>query len=121
MKNLTTLAQSLPALGALFVFAAPTLAQKPTPPPTQRQRRPATNGMNLTPAQKTKMQALMTNARAKSLAIRDNATLTPAQKRTQMQAISKEYMAKINAILTPAQLAKMKANRAAYQKNRMSR
>ena len=112
MKNVTALAKTLLALGALFVFAAPILAQTPAAPPMKRQRRPMSN-LNLTPAQKTKMQAIMKDARAKREALRGNTTLAPAQKRAQMQAIAKDSMAKASAILTPAQLAKLKANRAA--------
>ena len=117
MKNRTMFAKSLFALGALFVCAAPLLAQTPTKAPQTaplagRQRRPMRD-LNLTPTQKAQMKTIMKNARAQHQALRGNTALTPAQKKTQSREIAKNTMAQTKAILTPQQLAKLKAERAA--------
>ena len=119
MKNLKLLAKSLLALGALFVLTPSTLAQTPPAPPARRPH--PMQDLNLTKAQKAKMQAIMKDARAKNMALRANTSLTPAQKKAQHQAIAKNSMTQMSAILTPAQLAKLKAARAANGKRRMDR
>lgn len=113
MRNLTVLTKSLFALGALFVCSAPMLAQTPPKAPMAgRQRRPMRD-LNLTSAQKAQMKTIMKAARAQHQALRANTVLTPAQKKAQGREIAKNTMAQTKAILTPQQLAKLKAERGA--------
>lgn len=65
--------------------------------------------LNLTDAQKTQMQQLMTQMRPKMEAIRNNTSLTPEQKRTQMQELRKTQMEQMKSILTPEQQQKMQS------------
>ncbi len=120
MRNMRSLANSALALGALLIFAAPTLAQTSAPSAPAPRRPHLMQDLNLTPAQKMKMQAIIKDARAKNMALRANTALTPAQKKAQHQAIAKNAMTQMSAILTPAQRAKLKAARAANSQRRIA-
>ena len=63
--------------------------------------------LNLTEAQKTKIKAITMASQPKMKALRDNKTLAEKDRRAAMMKIRKADMVKINAILTPAQRAKM--------------
>lgn len=66
-------------------------------------------GVTLTPEQAEKFKAINAEAMPKKKAIRENAALSEAEKRTQMLAVYKEIREKLKAILTPDQLKQMEA------------
>lgn len=67
--------------------------------------------LNLTAAQKQKLQALRQKNRQQMQALR-TANLTPEQRRTRMQALRESQRNQFLSILTPAQQARMKAMQA---------
>ncbi len=74
--------------------------------------------LNLSDAQKAQVKKDREEMRPKMEALRNNTSLTPDQKRTQMQAIREEQKKKMDAILTPEQKAKMEAQRKKMQDDR---
>lgn len=95
-------------------LAAPATA--PAKPGVQGQRRgggpvkrfeAALAKLNLTPDQKTKVDKLMADTKAQALKVRQGAG-TPEEKRTKSRELMKGFRAKLNAILTPEQEAKLK-------------
>lgn len=64
-------------------------------------------GMNLTDEQKTKIQAIREESRAKADAIRDNDKLTEKEKRAQFEALRAATQEQERAILTPEQQKQM--------------
>lgn len=62
--------------------------------------------LNLTAAQKAKLQPIAKASREKMMALRDDQTLTEDQRRAKFKAIRDERNKKIAAILTPAQKKK---------------
>jgi len=64
-------------------------------------------GVTLTPAQAEKFNAIRATEQPKMNAIRENAALTEADKKTQMAAIYADMKQQLIAILTPAQVAEM--------------
>jgi Spy/CpxP family protein refolding chaperone len=67
--------------------------------------------LNLSDAQKTQMQQLMTQMRPKMESIRSNTSLSEDQKRAQMQELRKGQMEQMKSILTPEQQQKMQSMR----------
>jgi Spy/CpxP family protein refolding chaperone len=65
--------------------------------------------MNLTADQKTQLKALHQDMKQQRDAIKNDATLTPEQKKDKMKDLHKAQSEKMNAILTPDQQAKRKA------------
>lgn len=70
--------------------------------------------LGLTDAQKAQVRDIMQQSFEEGKALRDDTTLTPEQKREKGMAIRKGVEEKIDAILTPEQLAKKKEMRAAH-------
>ncbi len=68
--------------------------------------------LGLTPAQKGKLETMMKANRDKMRSIRESKSLTPDQKKSQMKAQRESSMARMKAVLTPAQLAKLAAMQA---------
>lgn len=66
--------------------------------------------LNLTPAQKTKIEAIFKAMRTKSEALR-NQKLTEDQRRQKFMALRTETQNKVNAVLTPAQRKQLEAMR----------
>ena len=108
-------------LGAMLVAVQPMMAQPPQDgdKTTKRERRgqrgqrgdrmqKMAEQLNLTEEQKTQLKPIFEESRTQSKSIRQNAQLTPEQKREQMMAIRKDTMQKVNAILTVEQREKMK-------------
>ncbi|HEY3411495.1 MAG TPA: Spy/CpxP family protein refolding chaperone [Armatimonadota bacterium] len=62
--------------------------------------------LNLTEAQKGQVKGFLSDAQAKAKTVRDNTSLTPVQRRTEMQAIVKALRESIMGILTPEQKAR---------------
>jgi periplasmic protein CpxP/Spy len=67
--------------------------------------------LNLTPEQKTKWQAAMKEQAEQAKALRDDTSLTPAQRREKIKALHEEMQAKLKEILTPEQQEKLKTLR----------
>ena len=67
--------------------------------------------LNLSDTQKAEIKPILQNANQQAKAVRQNASLTPDAKKTQLKAIRQGAMKQIRALLTPAQLAKLKALR----------
>jgi len=59
--------------------------------------------LNLTPEQKTKMQAIRQDARTKMQAVKNNAALSQDEKITQMRAIRQSVREQMQQVLTPEQ------------------
>ena len=64
--------------------------------------------LNLTKEQQGQMKELHETMKQKKEDIRNDQTLTEAQKKAKMKELHKEQKEKINAILTPEQKEKMK-------------
>ncbi len=103
------------ALSALVVTAVPNFAQAA---PGQGHRgagmkkmQKMADALGLTDAQKAQMKPILQSARQQGKAIHDNASLTPEAKKAQMKELRKSTMHQLKAILTPDQVAKMKAMR----------
>ena len=64
-------------------------------------------GVTLTAAQAEQFKAINAAAEPEKKAIRENAALSEAEKRTQMQAVYEKIRQQIKAILTPEQIAEM--------------
>lgn len=67
--------------------------------------------LNLSDTQKAQIKPIMKSANQQAKAVRQNASLTPDAKKTQLKAIRKSAMTQIRALLTPEQIAKLKALR----------
>lgn len=67
--------------------------------------------LDLTREQRVKMKELMQVNKAAKDAIQNNTQLTDAEKKQQLKDLQKQNLQKIQAILTPEQLQKFKANR----------
>ncbi len=67
--------------------------------------------LNLTAAQKAQIRPIVADAARKVRSLRQNTTLSPEARKAQMKAIRKDSMARIAAILTPEQKAKLIAMR----------
>lgn len=104
---------------ALAAPLAPAFAQAPPPPmhgPMSGTRgggrmKMMADQLGLTDAQKAKMQPILMSSRQQMMALRTNATLTPAVRMAKMQSMRKAMNAQMMAILTPAQRTKLKAMR----------
>jgi Spy/CpxP family protein refolding chaperone len=103
------------ALGALTFFAAPSHAQKPGK--AAKHAAKAGHGkfeklakeLNLTDDQKAKIKPIIENQAKQVKAIREDKSLNPAQQKDKLRSLAKETRPQIEAILTPDQLAKLKA------------
>ena len=76
-----------------------------------RQNQEMMKDLNLTPDQSAKMKNVMEEMRPKMDALRDNTSLTPDEKRSQLKALRDEQKTKVDAILTPDQRTKMEEKR----------
>jgi Spy/CpxP family protein refolding chaperone len=65
--------------------------------------------LNLTADQKAQLKSLHENMKQQREAIKNDATLTPDQKKDKMKELHKSQQEKMNSILTPDQQAKRKA------------
>lgn len=68
------------------------------------------NDLNLTADQKSQMKEIQQNNKQQRDAIRNDASLTPDQKKAKMKDLQKSQSDKVNSILTPEQQAKRKAS-----------
>jgi len=94
--------------GAALAQDANGTAAPSTPPAAATQNAPAGhNALGLTADQKQKLHDIRTQAQDRAAIIRNDASLTPDQKKQQLQALHEQTKAQANAILTPDQQAKM--------------
>lgn len=75
--------------------------------------------LNLTDAQKTKIQSLRKDFQAQAQALRSNNNLTPEQKKAEMKKLAEAQKQKTREVFTAEQLQKMEEARA-KRKNRIS-
>lgn len=109
----------------LLVCAGPviptaSMAQAPISPPAvivtqpngqthQGELQRLTEELSLTPTQISEIKPVIESAHAQIKPIRQNASLTPDQKRAQIEPIRKQEEIDIRAFLTPSQLATLKS------------
>lgn len=74
--------------------------------------------LNLSDTQKAQLKDIRQRAKADMMAVRNDTSLTQAQKRTSLQAIRAQMREAINQILTPEQQAQMEQTRAQRQGQR---
>ena len=67
-----------------------------------------TEKLNLTDDQKAKIKPILENLAQQMKAVRDDASLSPEQKKAKMHAIHESFHDQINSVLTPEQQAKLK-------------
>lgn len=124
MQKQTSWALAL-TLAALVGMTASTMAQTPPPPAEAHQGRfggeRGPGGMrgggmrhlleelNLSDKQKAQIKTIQQADRPKMMAVRNDASLAPDQKKSKMMVLRKENQAKIMEVLTPAQKAKFKS------------
>jgi Spy/CpxP family protein refolding chaperone len=76
------------------------------------------DNLNLTADQKAQMKSLHENNKQQREAIKNDASLTPDQKKAKMKDLYKAQSDKMNSILTPDQRAQRKANMEKMRANR---
>jgi len=122
------------AIGIVALVALPVMAQDPAapPPPPQGQAGPQhghggpggmrgnqvdflTKKLNLTPDQVTQVKAIDDDARKQFMALRDDTSISGADKRAKMMDIHKASQDKIRALLTDDQKTKYDALQAEMQ------
>ena len=74
--------------------------------------------LNLSPDQKSQMKELHQSMMQQRDAIKNDASLTPEQKKAKMKDLHQTQMDKMNSILTPDQQAKMKADKKEWKENK---
>lgn len=108
------LAAAAAAVCLTVALAAPTFAQAA---PGQARHQGAgrmkklANALGLTDAQKAQIKPILQNSRQQAQAIKQDTSLTPEAKKEKMNDLRKSTMEQIRAILTPDQIAKLKAMR----------
>jgi len=108
------------AFSAMAPAGAQATPPRPNPARAQLLRHPLLGHLavilgrlNLTPAQKEQVKGFLQSAQTKVKAIRRDTSLTPAQRRTQVQPVVKDLRQSILSILTPEQKTKLKRLNAA--------
>lgn len=74
--------------------------------------------LGLSDDQMTQVKAIFADGKTKMDALRANASLAPADRRTQAMAVREEQMTKVRAVLTPEQQTKFDAMQARMQERR---
>ena len=110
MKSTRTLLITALAAGALLAGSSALLAQNATNPPTAGDHGPSMKGrpnlakqLDLTDAQKPKVEAIMKSTMEKNRAVREDASLTPEEKKAKAKAIHEDAATQMKAVLTPEQ------------------
>jgi Spy/CpxP family protein refolding chaperone len=103
----------------LMSITAGSFAQAPAGPGARGEKmmERLTTQLGLSPAQVDQIKPILKSMRSKAMQIRNDSTLTDAQKAAQIKALRQATMNEIKPILTPDQIAKwkaMRANRASY-------
>ncbi len=74
--------------------------------------------LGLSDDQMTQVKTIFADGKTKMDALRANASLAPADRRTQAMAVRQEQMTKVRAVLTPEQQTKFDAMQARMQERR---
>ena|SRR5450755_2783645 len=113
MKSTKTLLIAALAAGALLAGSSALRAQDATNTPPAGEHGPGMKGrpniakqLDLTDAQKPKVEAIMKGAMEKNRAVHEDASLTPEEKKAKAKAIREESATQMKAVLTPEQFAK---------------
>lgn len=77
--------------------------------------------LNLSETQKTRIQSIMQSARTDSQAVKNNAALSPEQKKAQLKTIHSNARSATDEVLTPAQREQLSQMRAQHKENRGER
>ena len=97
------------------LLTAPILAKAVPQAATAKEQNPrerlkaAVESLNLSEDQKAKLEPMFVDARAKAMAVRDEASLSDEQKKTKIREILGELRKNVNTVLTPEQQAAVKA------------
>lgn len=114
MKRLTTLLAALALAATQAGLAQPPGGPPPGGSPVERMAQ----DLNLTDAQKAKVQQIFDAERPKRAALREELqNLTPEQRRAKFTAMEQDLTQKLSTVLTPEQLSKYKQ----LQQERMQR
>jgi len=127
MKNTLRL---ILTLAGLALLTAPALrADEPAAPPTDKPAHPGrreemrehfkqmVKELNLTPDQQAKGEAIFKQSSEARKAIQDDTTLGEDQKRAKFKELRKSTEDQIHALLTPDQMAKLKALRESHRQH----
>ena len=113
MKSTKTLLIAALAAGALLAGSSALRAQDATNTPPAGEHGPGMKGrpniakqLDLTDAQKPKVEAIMKGAMEKNRAVHEDTSLTPEEKKAKAKAIREESATQMKAVLTPEQFAK---------------
>ena len=113
MKSTKTLLIAALAAGALLAGSSALRAQDATNTPPAGEHSPGMKShpdlakqLDLTDAQKPKVEAIRKNATEKGRALREDTSLTPEEKRAKAKAIREDTATQMKGVLTPEQFAK---------------
>ncbi len=71
--------------------------------------------LGLTDAQKTQMKPILQSARTQAKAVKADTSLSPADRKSKLQAIRKSTMTQIRPLLTPAQKQELRDMRRSHK------
>ena len=113
MKSTKTMLIAALAAGALLTGSSALRAQEATNTPPAGEHGPGMKGrpdlakqLDLTDAQKPKVEAIRKSAMEKSRALREDTSLTPEEKKAKAKAIRDDTATQMKAVLTPEQFTK---------------
>jgi Spy/CpxP family protein refolding chaperone len=113
MKSTKTLLIAALAAGALLAGSSALRAQDATNTPPAGEHSPGMKShpdlakqLDLTDAQKPKVEAIRKNATEKGRALREDTSLTPEEKKAKAKAIREDTATQMKGVLTPEQFAK---------------
>ena len=113
MKSTKTLLIAALAAGALLAGSSALRAQDATNTPPAGEHIPGMKShpdlakqLDLTDAQKPKVEAIRKNATEKGRALREDTSLTPEEKKAKAKAIREDTATQMKGVLTPEQFAK---------------
>ena len=113
MKSTKTLLIAALAAGALLAGSSALRAQDATNTPPVGEHSPGMKShpdlakqLDLTDAQKPKVEAIRKNATEKGRALREDTSLTPEEKKAKAKAIREDTATQMKGVLTPEQFTK---------------
>ena len=113
MKSTKTLLIAALAAGALLAGSSALRAQDATNTPPAGEHSPGMKShpdlakqLDLTDAQKPKVEAIRKNATEKGRALREDTSLTPEEKKAKAKAIREDTATQMKGVLTPEQFTK---------------
>lgn len=115
MKNTVLLLGMTLAGTALLAQQAQSLAASPAPEATTQSATGTTGALQLTVEQRKQLRELRLSARDQAAIIRNDQTLSEAQKQAKLKDLRTSTRDQMKAVLTPAQQTAMADRRAAHQ------